>query len=71
MGLLGQFKPFIFLTKIFRTRKHKDTQTEAKNANKQISDFFSLKCFLRAFFLFVRCTRFVLFALVKFFNKEV
>ena len=49
MRLLGQFKTFIFLRKYFAgtktTRRQKDTQAKAKNANKQISDFFPLRCF--------------------------
>ena len=33
---------------------HKDTQAKAQNANKRISDYFPLRCFLGAFFIFVR-----------------
>ena len=36
------------------TKRHKDTQAKAQNANKRISDYFSLRCFLGAFFIFVR-----------------
>ena len=42
-----------------------------KNAIKRISDYFSLRCFLRAFFIFVRLLNaFVLFVLVKSFAKK-
>ena len=68
MRLSGQFQTFFFFTKRFRTHKkyqkaqkapkstkrHKDTQAKAQNANKQISDYFPLTCFLGAFFIFVR-----------------
>ena len=36
------------------TKRHKETQAKAQNANKRISDYFSLRCFLGAFFIFVR-----------------
>ena len=49
----------------------KTPKQKHKTTNKRISDFFPLRCFLRAFFIFVRCKRFVLFVLVKFLNKEV
>ena len=43
-----------------------------KNANKRISDYFPLRCFLGAFFYFYSLASFsVLFVLVKFSNKEV
>ena len=58
---------FFFFTKILHapkslkapkstksTKRHKDTQAKAQNANKRISDYFPLRCFLRAFFIFVR-----------------
>ena len=45
-----------FFTKRFRThrktQRHKDTQAKAQNANKQISDFFSLHAFKSFSFLF-------------------
>ena len=47
-----------FFTKIFPTHKkhlrHKDTQARAQNANKQIRDYFLLRCFSGAVFIFVR-----------------
>ena len=52
------------------TKMHKDTQAKAQNTNKGISDFFPLRCFLRASFIFVCCKRFVHFKLVKFLNKD-
>ena len=59
MRLLGSFKLFFFFTKRFRmhkkhqkaqkapksTKRHKDTQAKAQNANKRISDYFPLTCF--------------------------
>ena len=36
------------------TKNNKDTQTKAQNAYKQISDYFPLRYFLRAFFIFAR-----------------
>ena len=33
---------------------HKDTQAKTQNANKRISDYFPLRCFLGAFFVFIR-----------------
>ena len=35
------------------TKRHKNTQAKAQNANKRISDYFPLRCFLKAFFIFV------------------
>ena len=35
------------------TKMPKDTQPKAQNVNKRISDYFPLRCFLRAFFIFV------------------
>ena len=38
------------------TKRHKDTRAKAQNrkiANKRVSDFFPLRCLLRAFFIFV------------------
>ena len=49
----------------------KTPKQKHKTTNKRISDFFPLRCFLRAFFIFVRCKRFVLSVLVKCLNKEV
>ena len=53
------------------TKMHKDTQAKAQNTNKGISDFFPLRCFLRASFIFVRYKGFALLVLVKFLNREV
>ena len=65
-----------FFTKTFDThQKHSKTRKapealndiktlgqKHKNANKRISDYFPLRCFLGAFFLFLfACKRFVLF----------
>ena len=36
------------------TKRHKYTRAKAQNANKRISDYFPLRCFLGAFFIFVR-----------------
>ena len=36
------------------TKRHKDTQAKAQNANKRISYYSPLRCFLGAFFMFVR-----------------
>ena len=36
------------------TKRHKETQAKAQNANKRISDYFFLRCFLGAIFIFVR-----------------
>ena len=36
------------------TKRHKDTQAKTQSANEQISDYFPLRYFLRAFFIFVR-----------------
>ena len=36
------------------TKRHKDTRAVAQNANKRISDYFPLRCFLGEFFVFVR-----------------
>ena len=36
------------------TKRHKNTWAKAQNANKRISDYFPLRCFLGAFFIFVR-----------------
>ena len=72
MRLLGQ-QTLYFFTKRFYTQqkaqKHKDAQAKCKNANKGISDFFLLM-FLSAFFIFIRCKRFVLFVPVKFLKKK-
>ena len=69
MRLLGQFYAFyyFFYEKFSHTQKapkapkstkntkrHKDTQAKAQNTNKRISDYFPLRCFLGAFFIFVR-----------------
>ena len=35
-------------------KRHKGTQAQAQNANKQVSDYFPLRCFLGAVFVFVR-----------------
>ena len=61
LGHQGNFKPFIFFpqkdsthnkgTKSTKTQPSKSTK--AQNANKRISDFFPLRCFLSAFFIFV------------------
>ena len=34
------------------TKRHKNTRQKYKNANKIISDYFPLRCFLEAFFYF-------------------
>ena len=61
-------KPIFFFTKKFRThKKHKKhqkhqkhqkaqrrNQAKAQNANKGISGYFPLRCFLGAFFIFIR-----------------
>ena len=44
-----------------RTKRHKDTQAKAKKANKRISDYFPLRCFLGAFFIFVCLQAFCVF----------
>ena len=68
MRLLGQFKLFIFFYKkishALKAQKApkaqkalKGTKTlrqKHKSANKRISDYFPLRCFLGAFFIFVR-----------------
>ena len=43
------------------TKKHKDTQAKTQNANKRISEYFLLRCFLGAFFIFVRLLAFFAF----------
>ena len=71
MRSLGQFQTFFFFTershiqqKAQKHKKHKNhkdaTEQKHKNANKRISDFFPLRCFLWAFFIFVCCKRFVI-----------
>ena len=35
------------------TKRHKYTREKVQKANKQISDYFHLRCFLGAFFIFV------------------
>ena len=50
---------------------HKSTQAKAQSANKPISDYFPLRCFL-AVFIFARLKAFrSFFVAVKFLNKEV
>ena len=46
-------------------------QAKVQNTNNLISDYFPLRCFLGAFFVFVHMSAFVLFVLVKFLNKKV
>ena len=54
------FSIFFFLFSFLRSyKKH-------KNANKRISYFFPLRCFLSAFFIFVRLFAFLCFCLVAF-----
>ena len=43
------------------TKRHKDTQAKAQNANERISDYFPLRCYLGAFFIFVRLQEFCAF----------
>ena len=67
---------FIFYEKILHAPKAppkalKDTKTlkqKYKNANKWISDYFPLRCFLRTFLLLFTCKRFVFFVLVNSFQ---
>ena len=68
--IMAVLKPLFFLRKDFArtkstksTKKHKDTQAKAQNVNKRISDFFPLRCFLRAFKIFVFYKLFVLLVL--------
>ena len=64
MRLLGQFflqKDFARTKSTKSTKRHKDTQTKAQNANKRISDYFPLRCFLGPFFIFVRLYAFCAF----------
>ena len=77
-GIRAVLNSFFFYEKISHAPKApkapkgtKKPKQKHKIANKRISGFFPLRCFLRAFFIFVRCTRFVLFVLVKCLNKEV
>ena len=35
------------------TKRHKDNQAKAQDVNRQISNYFALRCFLGAFFIFV------------------
>ena len=54
------FHFFYFLFSFLRVHKNH------KNANKRISYFFPLKCFLSAFFIFVRLFAFCAFAWLRF-----
>ena len=54
---------FIFLFSIFFLRAHK----KHKNANKRISSFFPLRCFLSAFLIFIRLFAFCAFAWLRFY----
>ena len=54
------FSFFYFLFYFLRAHK------KHKNANKRISDFIPLRCFLSAFFIFVRLFAFLCFCLVAF-----
>ena len=56
---LWDFSFFYFLFFFFALKKH-------KNVNKRISDFFPLRCFLSAFFIFIRLFAFLYFCLVAF-----
>ena len=54
------------------TKRHKYTRAKAQNANKRISDYFPLRCFLGAFFYFCLLASVLCFFVVtKFLNKEV
>ena len=64
MRLLRQFYTLFFYENILHAQKAlkalkalKGTKTlgqKHKNANKRISDYFPLRCFLGAFFIFIR-----------------
>ena len=43
------------------TKRHKDTQAKAQHLNKRINDYFPLRCFLGAFFIFVHLQAFCAF----------
>ena len=57
---LQGFSLFYFLFSFLRVHK------KHKNANKRISYFFPLRCFLSAFFIFVRLFAFCTFAWLRF-----
>ena len=50
------------------TKTHKDTQATAQNANRRISDYFPLRCFLGAIFIFIGLQAFCAFCASEFFE---
>ena len=53
------------------TKQHKDTWAKARNANKQISDYFPLRCFRDIFYFCLLVCVLCFFVVVKFLNKGV
>ena len=50
---LKALKALKILNSAKSAKRHKDTRVKAQNANKPISDYFPLRCFLGAFFIFI------------------
>ena len=65
LNFLFFYKKILHALNALKTLKaqkiQKHHQAKAQNANKQISNFFPLRCFYTHFFIFVRCKLFCTF----------